>query len=74
MIPKSGHRFSGQIMRKTRSMIPTRRAALALSGHRFSGVTNAVRVCAEIMRKTSRMIPKGGHRFSDKIMRKTKEA
>jgi hypothetical protein len=29
MIPKSGHRFSDQIMRKTSSMIPK-------SGHRFS--------------------------------------
>jgi hypothetical protein len=28
----------------------------------------------EIMRKTSRMIPKSGHRFSDQIMRKTKAA
>jgi hypothetical protein len=74
MIPKSGHRFSDKIMRKTRSMIPTRRAALAQSGHRFSGAANAERVCAEIMRKTSRMIPKSGHRFSGQIMRKSKEA
>jgi len=36
MIPKSGYRFSDQIMRKKDSMIPTRRAALAQSGHRFS--------------------------------------
>ncbi len=55
-------------------MIPTRRAALAQSGYRFSGATNAERVCAEIMRKTSRMIPKSGYRFSDQIMRKTKAA
>jgi len=51
-------------------MIPTRSAALAQSGHRFSGATNAKRVCVEIMRKTSRMIPKSGHRFSEKIMLK----
>jgi hypothetical protein len=44
------------------------------SGHRFSGATNAERVCAEIMRKTSRMIPKSGCRFSGQIMRKTKAA
>ncbi len=44
------------------------------SGQRFSDATNAERVCAEIMRKTSRMIPKSGQRFSDQIMRKTKEA
>ncbi|OCK55991.1 hypothetical protein LMTR3_34470 [Bradyrhizobium sp. LMTR 3] len=37
----------------TLSMIPTRRAALAQSGYRFSLATNAERVCAEIM-------PKGG--------------
>jgi hypothetical protein len=52
MIPKSGHRFLNEIMRKAKSMIPTQRAALAQSGHRFSGETNAERVCAEIMRKT----------------------
>jgi hypothetical protein len=40
------------------------------SGHRFSGATNAERVCAEIMRKIGRMIPKSGGRFSDQIMRK----
>jgi hypothetical protein len=43
MIPKSGRRFSDQIMRKTNVMIPTRRAALAQSGRRFSD---------QIMRKT----------------------
>src|SRR5664279_3706064 len=44
MIPKSGHRFSGQIMRKRNCM--TRK-----SGHRFSpGQTPSV--CPEIMRKT----------------------
>jgi hypothetical protein len=64
-------------------MIPTRRAAFAQSGHRFPDATNAKRVCAEIMRKTSRMIPKSGYRFSGatnakrvcaEIMRKTKAA
>ena len=35
MIPKSGYRFSDQIMRKRIGMIPTRRAALAQSGQRF---------------------------------------
>jgi hypothetical protein len=43
-------------------------------GGRFSDATNAERVCAEIMRKTSRMIPKSGGRFSGQIMRKTKAA
>jgi hypothetical protein len=37
MIPKSAQRFSDRIMRQTNSMIPTRRAALAQSGHRFLG-------------------------------------
>ncbi len=45
-------------------MIPTRRAALAQSGHRFSD---------QIMRKRNSMIPKSGHRLSDQIMHKTKE-
>ena len=35
-------------------MIRTRRAALAQSGHRFSLVTNAERVCTEIMRQQKR--------------------
>jgi hypothetical protein len=52
MIPKSVQRFSDQIMRKTKSMIPTRRAALAQSVQRFSVATNAERVCAEIMRQS----------------------
>jgi len=70
-------------------MIPTRRAALAQSGRRFSDATNAERVCAEIMRKTKSMIltrraalAQSGQRFSGatnaervcaEIMRKTKE-
>ncbi len=38
-------------------MIPTRKAALTQSGHRFSVATNAS-VCAEIMRRNKkRMIP-----------------
>jgi hypothetical protein len=50
--PMGGHRFSDRIMRKIKRMIPTRRAALAQSGHRFSR-TNGF-VCPEIMRKIKR--------------------
>jgi hypothetical protein len=66
MIPKSGNRFSDQIMRKMTSMIPK-------SGNRFSD---------QIMRKTTSMIPKSGNRFlatnakrvCAEIMRKSKDA
>ena len=57
MIPKSGYRFSEQIMRKGNGMIPK-------SGYRFS---------EQIMRKGSGMIPKSGYRFSEQIIRTTKE-
>lgn len=36
MIPKSGYRFSDQIMREETGMIPNRRSAQAKSGYRFS--------------------------------------
>jgi len=65
MIPKSGHRFSDQIMRKIKERM-TRK-----SGHRFF---------ENVMPKRFRMIPtqraalaQSGHRFSDQIMCKTKE-
>ena len=58
VIPKSGRRFSDQIMRKTEAVIPK-------SGHRFSD---------QIMRKTEAVIPKSGHWFSDKIMSRQKKA
>jgi hypothetical protein len=36
MTRKSGYRFFEKVMPKSVHMIPTRRAALAQSGHRFS--------------------------------------
>jgi hypothetical protein len=43
------------------------------SGDRFS-LRQTRSVCAEIMRKTKGMARKSVQRFSDKAMRKTKEA
>jgi hypothetical protein len=53
MIPKSGHRFSDQIMRKTNDLARK-------SAKRFSDPA---------MPLEARMIPKSGHRSSDQIMR-----
>jgi hypothetical protein len=44
-------------------MTPTRRAALAQSGHRFS---------EQIMRQRKRMVPKSVKQFSEQIMRQKK--
>jgi hypothetical protein len=44
MIRKSGYRFSERVMLKKKSMIRTRRAALAQSEYRFFLGTNAKRL------------------------------
>jgi len=58
MIPKSGHRFSDQIMRKIKERM-TRKSVK--------------RFFEKVMPKRLRMTRKSGHRFSDQIMYKTKE-
>jgi hypothetical protein len=58
MIPKSGGRFSDEIMLEPKGMIPK-------SGSRFSD---------EIMLEPKGMIPKSGSRFSDEIMRDSQQA
>jgi len=52
MIPKSGYRFSDQIMLESKGMIPK-------SGYRFSD---------QIMLESKGMIPKSGYQFSDQII------
>ena len=67
MTRKSVQRFSEQVMRKTKErMIPTRRAALAQSGHRFSD-----QIMHKIKARTTR---KSVKRFSEEVMRKIKKA